>query len=145
MQQTIMIGGGAAWVIAKPEGMRKRLRLGSYACPVELRNGAIVHSETGLPVPRSAFVPTDLTGSDAAMEIRSAPGGTLYLRLTVGNGLTLGAVPGAIDIVVSPADAAAISWSKAVFGLVVRGADGINRRVLQGDLSVDAGIVQVLP
>ena len=51
MQQTIMIGGGATWVIAKPEGMRKRLRLGSYACPVELRNGAIVHAETGLPVP----------------------------------------------------------------------------------------------
>lgn len=145
MQQTIMIGGRTSWIVAKPEGLRKRLRLGSYACPVELRGGAIVHAETGLAVPRSAFVPTDLTGTSAALEIRSAPGGALYLRLTVGNGLTLGAEPGAIDIVITPADAAAITWTKAVFGLVLRGADGATRRVLQGDMAVDAGIVQELP
>lgn len=84
------------------------------------------------------YVPVDLTGCSARMQVRSAvDSATVLLELTTANGgIELGGSSGEITLHLSAADTAALSWARGVYDLEVVMSDSTVRRLLEGSIKV---------
>lgn len=81
--------------------------------------------------------PQDLTGYTALLEIKDAPEGTVIFTLSTTNGrIVLGSVSGTIDLTISAADTAAITWVNGVYDLVLTSGSGVTDPILFGGFSV---------
>jgi hypothetical protein len=82
--------------------------------------------------------PRDLTNHTAELIIRNRPNGDARLTLTTENGgITLGGVTGTIDIVISAAATAAITWKTGHYDLLVTAAGGDTDALLYGTFTAD--------
>lgn len=82
--------------------------------------------------------PVDLTGCTARMQVRSSVDSPIVLlSLTTENGgIALGGTAGTIDLYVSAADTAAITWRSGVWDLEIVHPGGDVVRLAQGSISV---------
>jgi hypothetical protein len=88
--------------------------------------------------------PVDLTGCTARMQLRRHAGAAtadLDLTSSPAAGITITAEEGQIDVRITAAQTANLSWSY-VYALEVTGPGGYKDRLLQGLLVVAAGIIR---
>ena len=92
----------------------------------------VIKDATGAPV--------DLTGASARLHVRPQEGtdtaDELILAATVGDGLTITADTGRVDLRVEAADMAALAIGVYRFDLEVTFADGIVRTIEQGRIMI---------
>jgi hypothetical protein len=87
--------------------------------------------------------PVDLTGYTARMQIRPAVASTeVLLSLTSGSGITLGGATGAVNVLATAAQTAAIDSKKGVYDLELQSADGTVTRLLQGVVIVSPEVTR---
>lgn len=81
--------------------------------------------------------PVDLSGCTARMQIKDKVGGTVLKSLTTENGgITLDNTLKTITINISAADAAAFTWTKAVYDLEMVSTGGVVTALLEGTVKV---------
>lgn len=122
----------------------RRLRWGSYPYPVRRCGEQIVRADTGRPANAADFVPIDLTGCTARMQVRSeVESPDVLIELTTENGrITLGGVDGTVDLLISAADTAAIDWDGGVFDLEIVHPGGQVTRLAEGSVSVSPEVTR---
>ncbi len=65
-------------------------------------------------------IPRNLTGHTADLTIRNRAGGDAIFTMTDANGrIVLGGVAGTIDLIISAADTALITWKRGVYDLLI--------------------------
>lgn len=86
--------------------------------------------------------PIDLTGYTARMSIkRDARESTALLELTTANGrIIITAASGLVQLVLTAAETAAITWTRAVYDLELVSAGGDVTRLVEGAVSVSANV-----
>lgn len=86
----------------------------------------------------------DLTGCTARMHARTkVSDAAVLLDLTTTNGgLVLGDALGTVEIKLTAAQTAAITWTSAVYDLEVEFGNGDVRRLLQGSISVSPEVTR---
>lgn len=81
----------------------------------------------------------DLTGYTARMQVRDAAG-ELLADLSTENGLiTLGAAPGAIDLLIQATQTRTMSFQQALYDLKMIAPDGTEIRLLEGRVTLSLG------
>lgn len=104
-------------------------------------SGTVVGGEVvdGVPV---QFLP----GTEAVMQIRQSPSKPVLLEASTTNGLiTLGVIPGRVDIVISAEDTAKLTVTTALYDLEIQLAPELRVRVLQGGVTIDPNITHIDP
>lgn len=90
-------------------------------------------------------VAVNLTGCTARAQFRAnvnATGEPLLELTTEDGGIVLGGVAGTVQLVITAAETAAITWATAVFDCEIVLANGDVRRLLQGDVEVDPEVTR---
>ena len=80
-------------------------------------------------------VPYDLTNCSARMQLRSAPGGDLYLTLATppdGSGITITPAEGKLDVLMTATQTTAITVRRAVYDLELKFPDQTVVRLIEG-------------
>ncbi len=92
----------------------------------------------------AARQPIDLTGCTARMQIREEVEATaVLLGLTTENArIALGGATGTVDLTISAADTAAISWSAGVWDLEIVHPGGAVTRLAQGSCVVSPEVTR---
>ena len=88
--------------------------------------------------------PVNLTGYTAKLQIRdTALSAAVLFELSTANGrISLTPVPGVIDLVITDEDTGAISFTSGVYDLNMFLPDGSVRRLIQGKITVSAGVTK---
>lgn len=87
--------------------------------------------------------PINLTGYTAKMQVRTTAGGTLLLDANTTNGyIVLGTLNGVIDFNVPEAIITALTFTSAVYDLVLTPAAGGPIRFIEGKVTVSPGVTQ---
>ena len=91
-----------------------------------------------------AYAPVNLTGYSAALQIRSLPSDpTAVLSLaTSGNGITITALTGQIDVHATAAQTAAIDEGTYYYDIEITSVSGIVTRIAQGQVVVSAEVTR---
>lgn len=111
--------------------------MAAYRFPMSLLQGETFRSQfawkAGVPA-----VPVDLTGCSARMQVRAELASPdVLLELTAANGrIVLDALNGGIELRLSAAETAALTFTRAVYDLEIVYADGRVRRLLEGAFKV---------
>lgn len=90
--------------------------------------------DTGAPVP--------LVGWTAEAQVRTSPSDAAVVTLRDGDGITLGGEFGTIDLVMTPAQTAAMLPRKHVWDLLLTAPTGQVTRLLQGEVRIDAAVTR---
>lgn len=86
--------------------------------------------------------PVDLSGYTARLQVRSAPGGTLYADLTSAGGqITINGAQGRIDAVVPAVTTAAWTFEKAEYELQIYNGSGTPTSLVKGIVALSPGII----
>jgi hypothetical protein len=116
--------------------------------PLKINQGATFRKrfiwKTGADV--ASAVPVILTGYTARMEIRAeVDSPTVLATLTTENGrIVLGAVPGAIDLLIDPVITAGFNFDVGVYDVeVVAGIGGDVTRLFGGSVSVSPEVTRI--
>jgi hypothetical protein len=87
--------------------------------------------------------PVNLTGYTAKLQVRSAAGGSLLVDATILNGyITLGTVNGVIDIQIPQSIINALTFTTAVYDLIIIDPALVQIRFLQGKVTRSPGVTQ---
>ena len=107
---------------------------------LEIEQGATFTAD--LSAADAAGDPIDLTGYTARMSIkRDARESTTLLELTTANGrILITAATGLVQLVLTPTETAAITWTRAVYDLELVSAGGDVARLADGAVSVAANV-----
>jgi hypothetical protein len=83
-------------------------------------------------------LPMDLTGYNAALQVRTKPGGVLLLDLSSpSNGLLITPSTGTVTMQITATQCAALAFERGVYDLKVTSAGGVVKYLLQGEFMVD--------
>jgi len=83
--------------------------------------------------------PVDLTGYSAGMQIRAYPLATPVLYDASSN-LVLGGTAGTITLTIPAANTESFTWWNGVYDLILTSSSAVITRLLQGTVSVSAGV-----
>ena len=79
----------------------------------------------------------DLTGYSAAMELRSAPGGTLALTLSTANSkIALGGAAGTVTCTFSDTDSSLLTLPEYAYDIELTDGSSLVTRLVQGTITV---------
>lgn len=82
--------------------------------------------------------PENLTGYTALLEIRNVPEAVtpLFTLSTINSRIILGGSTGTIDLIISAADTATLSWKGGVYDLILTSGGAVATALLQGKFTV---------
>lgn len=83
--------------------------------------------------------PINLTGFSARMQIRAADGSLIADLSTEKSTIVLGGAAGTIELVISAADTAKMTFATALYDLKLIAPSGDETRLLQGKVTLSAG------
>ncbi len=120
------------------------LTWGAYPYPVRQECGAVINAQTGRPANPADFVPVDLTGCAARMQIRSeVESPTVLLELSTTNGrIALGGAAGTATLTLDAATTAALDWDSGVWDLEITHPGGDVSRMAEGTASVSPEVTR---
>jgi len=79
--------------------------------------------------------PKNLTGYTAKLQVRESIGSTLLLEMSTSNGkIILGGAAGTIQLLLSAAETAALTWDEGIYDLFITGPSG-TRKLLKGTVT----------
>ena len=85
-----------------------------------------------------AGLPYDFTSHTGNMEIRSAPGGTLYTTFSTANGrMALGGVNGTVTLTMNAATTNTLNWSGRAFYDIIITGPSVKFRLLEGRVALN--------
>lgn len=120
------------------------LKWGAYPYPVRQDCGVVINAQTGRPANPADFVPVDLTGCTARMQIRSeVESPTVLLELSTTNGrIVLGGPAGTATMTIDAATTAATEWDSGVWDLEITHPGGEVSRMAEGTASVSPEVTR---
>ncbi len=120
------------------------LMWGAYPYPVRQDCGVFINAQTGRPANPADFVPVDLTGCTARMQIRSeVESPTVLLELSTANGrIALGGAAGTATLNLDAATTAALNWDSGVWDLEITHPGGEVSRMAEGTASVSPEVTR---
>ena len=124
---------------------RRVLKWGAYPYPVRQEcGGVVINAQTGRPANPADFVPVDLTGCMARMQIRAEVGAILpLLELSTTNGrIALGGVDGTATLTLDAVTTAALTWDSGVWDLEITHPGGEVSRMAEGTASVSPEVTR---
>lgn len=123
---------------------RRVLTWGAYPYPVRQECGVVINAQTGRPANPADFVPVDLTGCTARMQIRAEVGSILpLLELSTTNGrIALGGTAGTATLSIDAATTAALTWDSGVWDLEITHPGGEVSRMAEGTASVSPEVTR---
>lgn len=120
------------------------LKWGAYPYPVRQECGVVINAQTGRPANPADFVPVDLTGCTARMQIRAEIGSILpLLELNTTNGrIALGGTAGTCALTIDAVTTEAIDWESGVWDLEITHPGGEVSRMAEGTASVSPEVTR---
>jgi hypothetical protein len=83
----------------------------------------------------------NLAGYTARLQVRDRVGGEVLCELSTDNGaIVMGASTGTITLYLADEQTQAFTWSSGVYDLLLEAPDGDKRRLIEGKVTVSAGV-----
>jgi len=96
-----------------------------------------------LTVKDSNNVAKDLTGYTAKMQFRNKANGAVYDTLeTGGSGITITALSGLIEIAMTAAETAALTFTRGVYDIYIKSSGGTYTYLLKGDVYIEPRVTR---
>ncbi len=117
--------------------------MAAFKVPLKIDQGASFSKLATWKVGTPA-VPVDLTGCTALAHVRaSLEAADILITMSTANGkIVLGGVAGTVEILLSAAETAAITWRSAVYDLEITFPDTTVRRLMYGSVTISPEVTR---